>query len=394
MDQSTRKFIEEHLQDDVIALGLKAGRFPDVDMKLAVKQITGRQKLFHKVPFLYDNPEILYPVKLSVEQASSQITAEYKASLVSGNTFADLTGGFGIDFLFISRKFHRGIYVERDEALCELARHNFSLLEISDFEIVNTDSKNYISMLPEVDLVYLDPHRRNEAGKKTVYIADCEPDISKMIPTLLSKTSRILVKLSPMLDIHKAVKDIHPVSEIHIVSVENECKEVLLLIDSKIDGDRKLLVKTISFFKNREPQLFDFYMHEEERSVAAYADEIEHYLYEPNSAIFKSGGFKLISHRFNLKKLHPNTHLYTSNVLDKDFPGRIFEVDEVLDNRKNSLKMLARKYTQANVAVRNYPLSVEEYKKKSGIRDGGANYVFACRLFSGDYLNIVCRKAK
>jgi 16S rRNA G966 N2-methylase RsmD len=399
MDNRTKEFIQEHLNDDVLKLGLLSKRYPDIDIPLAIRQISGRQKFRKKVPVFYLNPDIQFPKQISVEQSSSEITAKYKSSITSGNTFADLTGGFGVDFYFLSQQFSHGIYVERDEELCELASHNFKVLGIKSFEIQQKSAEDYLSTIPDVDLIYVDPHRRNSSGKKTVLISDCEPDVSVLATQMLAKSPKILIKLSPMLDISQALTDLPQTSEIHILAVENECKEILLVLgknnpDNEFSAGRKenIVIKTRNFKKNGNPQCFDFQLDTEVGAEVDFAISSHKFLYEPNAAIMKSGAFKSVAAHYELKKFHPNTHLYTADELKPDFPGRIFIKEQFYGNTKNDFRLLKQNYPKANIAVRNYPLSVEEYKKKSGIKDGGNVYIFAFKAYEGNFINFVCNK--
>ena len=399
MNKQTKDFIQEHLNDDVIQLGLQAKRYPDVDMLLAIRQISGRQKCRNKVPIFYENTELLFPAKLSVEQASSEITAKYKAGLFSGKTFADLTGGFGVDFYLMSQHFTHGIYVERDETLCSIAVHNFKQLKIENFDIKHQTAEDFLDSMPEVDLIYIDPHRRNSSGKKTVLITDCEPDVSLLVSQLLKKSPQVLIKLSPMLDIHQAIAVLPQTTEVHVIAVENECKEVLFILDSiKLDIDisaediRNVLIKTANFQKNNCIQSFDFQLNEELISESEFTTSPLQFLYEPNAAIMKSGAFKSVATRFGLKKMHPNTHLYTDEALKNDFPGRIFEIEAVFGNSKADLRLLKQTYPKANIATRNYPLTVDAFRKKSGIKDGGDHYLFAMKTYLGNFSIVACKK--
>jgi 16S rRNA G966 N2-methylase RsmD len=398
MDKQTEKFIREHLRDDVIQLGLQSKRYPDVDIQLAIKQISGLQKVKCKIPQLYENDEILFPRQLSIEQSSSEMTAKYKAGLFSGNAFADLTGGFGIDFYFLSQHFKHGMYVECDEELCHLAKHNFNVLNIPSYEIHQTNADDFLMIMPDVDLIFIDPHRRSNSGKKAVLISDCEPDASALAKKMLDKAPTVLIKLSPMLDIHQAIKEIPETVEVHILAVENECKEVLLVLKRKDEvkilqqQENQVFIKTINFLKSGEYQQFDFIIEEENVAKPDFADSPAHFLYEPNAAIMKSGAFKTISARYKLKKLHVNTHLYTDATLQNHFPGRIFRVKEVFGNSKVDLKKLKEKYPKANVSTRNYPLSVDDFRKKTGIKDGGDDYLFALKTSSEKNIIIACDK--
>lgn len=393
MNKITQEFIQQHINDDILKLSLQSKKYPDVDFSLAIRQIAGKQKFRRKVPLFYTHPDILFPVQLSVEQASSEETAKYKSEMVSGGVFADLTGGFGVDFYFLSQKFVHGMYVERDKQLCELANSNFKALGIKSFEILNQNAENFISGMPEVDFIYLDPHRRSESGKKTVRISDCEPDVSVLIEKMLERSRKIMIKLSPMLDIMQAIADIPQTTEIHIIAVENECKEVLLIINKDTQHeDKRVHLFTSNLLKKEKRQKFDFQLDDEVHCEAIFTNYPLQYLYEPNAAIMKSGAFKTIGSRFGLKKFHPNTHIYTDNTLKDDFPGRIFFIEEVKGNTKDDFKLLKQKYPKANISLRNYPLSVEEYKKKSGIKDGGDFYIHALKANDNNFLNIISHR--
>jgi len=399
MDNQTKEFIQEHLNDDVLQLGLQSKRYPDIDMSLAIKQISGRQKFRKKVPVFYSNPDIYFPKQISVEQASSEITAKYKSRITSGNTFADLTGGFGVDFYFLSQQFSHGIYVEREEQLCKLASHNFKVLGIKSFEIQLKSAEDCLTTMSDVDLIYVDPHRRNNSGKKTVFISDCEPDVSVLATQMLEKSPKILIKLSPMLDISQALVTLPQTTEVHILAVENECKEILVVLEKNnsdeefsAKGKENIVIKTCNFPKNGNPQYFDFQLDTEAGVEVDYTISSHKFLYEPNAAIMKSGSFKSVAAHYGLKKFHPNTHLYTADELIPDFPGRVFINEQVYGNTKNDFLLIKQNYPKANIAVRNYPLSVEEYKKKSGIKDGGNVYIFAFKANDGNFLNIVCNK--
>lgn len=393
MDKITLEFIQQHINDDILKLSLQSRKYPDIDFPLAIRQIAGKQKFRKKVPLFFLHPEILFPVQLSVEQASSEDTAKYKSDLVSGNAFADLTGGFGVDFYFISQKFAHGIYVERDIQLCELANSNFKTLGINSFKILNQKAEDFIKEMPEVDFIYLDPHRRSESGKKTIRISDCEPDVSVLIEKMLERSRKVMIKLSPMLDIRQAIADVPQTTEIHIIAVENECKEVLLIINRDTQHDDKSVhLFTTNILKNGKSQQFDFHLDDEANSEAVFTNSPLQYLYEPNAAIMKSGAFKTIGSRFGLNKFHPNTHIYTDNTLKTDFPGRIFSIQEVTGNSKDDFKLLKQKYPKANIILRNYPLSVDEYKKKSRIKDGGDYYIHALKANDNNLLNIISRR--
>ena len=378
MNLKTNKFIAENKEADVHQLALLSGRFPEVDMALAIRQIHGKQKIKSKVPLFYSNEEILYPRQLSLEQSSSESTANYKSKLCNGNSLVDLTGGFGVDCYFMARRFKQVTYVEHLEELCTLAKHNFRALNREDIQIIHAETDQYLLEMDHADWIFIDPARRSTAGKKVVMLSDCEPDVSSLYPLLLKKATQVMIKLSPMMDISQAYRELPNTSEIHIISIENECKEVLLVLNQTVGN--AIQVKTINVGKNNENQLFGYELDNELKAEVSFAPKVDKYLYEPNAAIMKSGAFKLIGNRFALNKLHKNTHLYTSNDYIPEFPGRIFEVTGQCGNSKNELKDLSLRTPKANISTRNYPLSVEELRKKLKIRDGGDIYLFACTM--------------
>jgi 16S rRNA G966 N2-methylase RsmD len=391
MNQKTKQFITEHEKDDIFALKLQHRNDSEIDIDLAIRQIIGKQKVKSKIPLFYDAEDILYPVQLSLEQSSSELTAKYKSSLCKGNTLVDLTGGFGIDCCFMSEHFKQVTYVERQAELCELAEHNFKVLEKSHIRVIHAETEKHLQEMEAVDWIFIDPARRSSSGKKVVLLSDCEPDVSALSTVLLEKSNRIMIKLSPMMDITAALRELPTTSEIHILSVENECKEVLLILGQSVENNKKM--KAINFGKNNENQVFEYSIDDELNAIASFTSAIEKYLYEPNAAVMKSGAFKLVGDRFNLRKLHKNTHLYTSNKLLPDFPGRIFETRHLWGNSKAELKELAQHLPKANITTRNYPISVDELRKKLKIKDGGDTYLFACTLADEQKIIIECKKA-
>ncbi len=362
MDEKTRLFIENHLQDDIHQLVLQAQRYPDIDMTLAIRQIKGRRKMQYKVPAFYKCKEILYPAGLSLEQSSSEITAGYKAALCRGNTFTDLTGGFGVDCYFLAKNFRKAAYVEKQKELCDIATHNFNVLNAHNIQIINESAEDYLNKTEAVDCIYIDPARRNKNGKKLVLLSHCEPDITCLAPQLLEKAQKVMIKLSPMLDVSSAINDLPAIAEIHIVAVENECKEILLLLQK--EQTENINISTINFLKNGKKEVFQYDYHLEKESSIAYTAEVKKYLYEPNAAIMKSGAFKLTAQHYQLEKLHPNTHLYTSDNYREEFPGHVFEVKEVWENSNKILKKHTEKLKQANITTRNFPTGTDELRKK------------------------------
>ena len=395
IDEHTRAFIREHTDDDVRRLALQAARFPQVDMRVAATQIEGRRMASSKLPAWAAVEGIIYPVRLSMEQCSSEVTARYKASLVGGERLADLTGGFGIDCSYMSAQFAYTTYIERNEELCRIARHNFALLDKA-VSVIHGDSEELLAALPHQDWIFIDPARRDGAGNKVVALSDCEPDVSRLEPLLLQKATQVMVKCSPMLDVSHAVRDLHSVREVHIVSVGNECKELLLVLGDCIgcENDRLSISVHTTNFQRDEVQAFVYTMKEEQAAECTYTSSVGRYLYEPNSSLMKAGCFRLIANRWGLEKLHPNTHLYTSNSLKRDFPGRVLEVKGVHGFGKSELKRLASAVSKANVVVRNFPITPKELCKRLKLADGGDNFLYATTLAEGKKVMVLAEKVK
>lgn len=383
---TTRQFIEEHLHDDVRELALKY-RNAEVDMALALRQIEARQLLQKKVPSWSDNLDLLFPAHLSIEQCSSEATAQYKASLLQGETFDDLTGGLGVDCHIISKKFQTTDYVELNPELCELAKHNFKVLR-DNISVHNSSAEEYLKNCNSVDWIFLDPARRDVYGRKTVSIADCTPNILEINDLLLQKAHKVMVKLSPMLDISKALEELHHVKEVHVVAVANECKELLLIMERSFDGKPAFTCVNL-----QTDQPFVMFTQEEERdSAVQLTNEVSQYLYEPNAALMKGGCYKLLTQRFGVQKLHRNSHLYTSSDLIPDFPGRIFTVESWAPYNKKTKQTLLASVEKANIATRNFPLSVAELRKALKIADGDDVYLFATTM--GDNLKVIISARK
>ena len=386
MSSETLVFIREHRHDDVRTLALQADRYPLVDMAEAVVQIAGWQVAEKKVPLWAQTEGIVYPRHLSMEQCSSEVTARYKASLMRGESFADLTAGFGVDCSFLARNFSRVMYVERQEVLCELARHNFPLLGLHHIQVCQADGVEYLRQMEPVDCLFLDPARRDSYGGKTVAISDCEPDVCALEPLLVEKGRSVWVKLSPMLDIGTALRELKYLCEIHIVAVNNECKELIVLLkktsETLYQSDNEVRLFCEQAVNNLLTTPFSFTLSEERNATCTWADEVEDYLYEPGASLLKAGPYRLLSERYGVRKLQASSHLYTSHQ-EIDFPGRRFRVLEVSDFGKKNLKRFLQGVEKANLTVRNFPTSVAELRKKLKLKEGGDLYLFATTLHSG-----------
>lgn len=396
LSPETLQFIRAHRTEDVRTLALQARKYPQVDMAAAVVQIAGWQIAEKKVPLWAQTEGIQYPPHLSMEQCSSEITARYKASWLKGDTMADLTGGLGVDCSFLARNFQRVDYVERQEVLCELARHNFPLLGLPQVTVHEADGVDYLQQMEPVDCLFLDPARRDSQGGKTVAIADCEPDVQKLEPLLVEKGRTVVVKLSPMLDIFSSLRELKYIRQIHVVAVNNECKELLVVLQkpekSAPEASGEVWISCEQAVNNFLTEPFVFTYAQEKEARCPLAEEVGNYLYEPGAALLKAGPYRLLGARFGLQKLHVNSHLYTSEAL-VDFPGRRFRVLEVSGFGKKELKQLLQGVDKANLTVRNFPASVAELRKKWKLKEGGDVYLFATTLEGDRHVVIKCVKA-
>lgn len=304
--------------------------------------------------------------------------------------FVDLTGGFGVDFYWLSQGFQHRCYVEQNEQLCAISSHNFELLGL-DSTVCCCDTATYLATMPHVDLVYMDPARRNEHGGRAYSIGDCSPNVLELLPLLLEKANRVMLKLSPMLDWRKAVEDLKYVSEVHIVSVDNECKELLLMLDKECSGD--LHVVCVNLSKDGE-QSFTFSPSPflSSSSSPLLTSSPSHFLYEPNASIMKAGCFDEVEQRFPVRQIASNSHLFLSDVEIDEFPGRRFQVLAISSMNKQELRTALKEVEQANISVRNFPLRVDQLRKRLKLKDGGDVYIFATTMADGEHRLLICRK--
>jgi hypothetical protein len=391
LPQDLKDFVREHESDNIHELALHAKQYPGIDMQAAIRQITGRKIAREKIPSWYAIDSILYPKHISMEQCSSEQTARYKAGLVEGDSMVDLTGGFGIDFAFMAVKFRKkAVYAEQQKELSEIASYNFGILGLKNVSVENTDALTYLSGMPFTDLIYIDPARRDAGGKKMFRIEDCSPNILEIEDLLEKKAAGTIIKLSPMLDLTLALKSLRNISDVHIVSVENECKELLLVKDKAKAG--QCIIHCINIQKNGTDKL-SLRKEQEDSAKADYTASVGKYLYEPNTSLLKAGIYKYTAERYQLKKLHPDSHLYTSDDLRNDFQGRRFVVDNICSLGKKDIKQYLPGIGQANITTRNFPLSVQEIRKKTKLKDGGDVYIFATTLSDNSKVLIICHKA-
>lgn len=384
MNEATRQFIQAHRTEDVRRLALSGAKADGVDMPFALQQIAGWQTARKKLPSWAVIEGLIYPPHLNMEQCSSEQTAIYKKSILpvlsKKGTFVDLTGGFGVDFFWMSSASDRRIYVERNADLCEVARHNFSLLGL-EAEVVCEDAEVYLRRMEHADVIFLDPARRDQYGGRTYGIADCTPNVIELLPLLMEKADSIILKLSPMLDWRKAVDDLKGVSEVHIVSVDNECKELVLVVRSHPSDTFRLVCVNDDAWE--VPTVEASYEQKEMEAI---------YLYEPNASIMKAGCFKELEQAFDVQQLAANSHLFVSEQKVADFPGRQFVIEAAISMNKQELKAHIGQMERANVAVRNFPLTAEQLRKKLKLKDGGDMYIFGTTLSNGAHQLYICRK--
>ena len=427
MNDKTREFVAMHRDEDVRELALKAKRVEGLDLSLALDQIAGWQIASKKLPQWASYEGIIYPPHISMEQCSSQFTAQYKSeiaqtllasaatvrarvsdsaesdmqtaknvfqlsdspesdTLVAKRAMVDLTGGFGVDFSYLARGFSQATYVERQRHLCDLAEHNMAALGLDQARIVCGDGVEYLRQMGPVDFIYLDPARRDEHGSRTYAIEDCTPNVFELRDLLLSKSQYTLVKLSPMLDWRKAVADFDgTVREVHIVATGNECKELLLVLGQQVHEEPS----APRVFCVNDNQRIDY-------DSAAYTQglriggkplpEVKNYLYEPNASIMKAGCFDLVEERFGVTQVGPSSHLFVSATPVADFPGRGFAIEAIGGMNKKDIKRLLNGTKQANIAVRNFPLTAPQLRKKLKLADGGPVYLFGTTMQGCDHV--------
>ena len=438
MNQATQDFIRQHQDDDVRQLAFLGSKYPEVDMPFALDQIRGRKMARVKLPRWASIDGIIYPPHISMEQCSSEATALYKAELAErllnqqkikicefttkdtvapkfaknegtcenqGKVgFADLTGGFGVDFSYIAERLGvRAMYVERQEHLCEKAKENFLRLGLANAEVKNGDGIEVLHTLEHLSLIFIDPARRDDAGNKVVSLKDCTPDVTVLQEEMLSKADYVVIKLSPMLDWHRAISELSHVREVHIISVNNECKELLLVLSarnmgdmeaSSADGEVKRTVNLRIYCVN-DAQSFVCEKSDMEASsvkIAPSTLEEMQYLYEPNASLMKAGCFGVLSERYDARMLSKNSHLFVSREPIAAFPGRSFRIIAVSSFNKKELKRHLSGITKANIATRNFPLSVAELRKRLKLKDGGETYIFATTLSDESHVLVITEK--
>ena len=432
MNQATKEFIRQHQDDDVRQLAFLGSKYPEVDMSFALDQIRGRKMARVKLPRWASIDGIIYPPHISMEQCSSEFTAMYKAKLAArllhdkicefstesadalkfakndGTcnfqekiAFVDMTGGFGVDFSYIAARLGvKAMYVERQAHLCEAAEENFKKLGLENVVVRNEDGVEMLHSFSSQEhgdaldrkekplkLIFIDPARRDDAGNKVVSLQDCTPDVTLLQDEMLEKADFVIIKLSPMLDWHRAINELKCVKEVHIVSTGNECKELLLVLSTTNDEEAALKVYCVN-----DDQVMSY--QEDAGTMVSIATDVSamHYLYEPNVSLMKAGCFGVIATRYQVKMLARNSHLFVSQEGIDDFPGRSFRIKAISSFNKKELKRQLSGISKANIATRNFPLSVAELRKRLRLKDGGDTYLFATTLDDDSHVLYICEK--
>lgn len=388
---TTQEFILQYRMEDVKELAFRKDKYPEVDMAFALDQIEGWQRARTKLPEWAKVNGIIYPPHISMEQCSSEATAKYKRKVsksFSVDKLIDLTGGLGVDLSYMATHFKKAVYVERQTHLCTIAKHNLVLLGLHHAEVFNTDGVEFLHHLDiaqkEHTMIYLDPARRDVHGGKVYRIEDCTPNLLEIEEELLEKAEVVMVKLSPMLDIHSALSQLKHVSEVHIVSVNNECKELLFVLQKDSSF--------VHFYCVNDDNVFE-YDDMEVNPIKEHKNEIPfRYLYEPNASIMKAGFFMQLMARYPVLALGSNSHLFVSSDEIVDFPGRRFQIRKISSMNKKELKNNLSDIHKANITVRNFPLSVANLRKRLKIKDGGDDYIFATTIHETEHVLIICSK--
>ena len=386
LQPEVQKYIKDHQFDDPFVLSLKSKKRPDFPLKQAIEQIQSLQKARNKIPTWTNVENIVWPPPISIEQSSSELAAKFKAELIHGKSMADLTGGMGIDASFFADSFEEVHYVESNQKLGELAKHNFDALNKKNISIHHESAEEYLARSPEsLDAIYLDPSRRLK-DKKVFKIEDCSPNLYEIVPKCIELTNQLLIKLSPMVDLSLLGKEFSP-SKIWVVSIKNEVKEVLCLVQNEKSD---LQVYAVDLPSNGNKMIFKYYWAEEEKAENSFSLPMK-YIYEPSPGIMKTGAFKLIGHRFGLHKIHINSHLYTSNEFLEDFPGRVFFLRAAIKPDKKEIARIAPD-NKINVLTRSFPLSAEQLKKKFSLKDGGDDFLIGTTLMDGKKALLFCER--
>lgn len=384
-----QEFINNHLNSEVAVLALQKSKFPNVDWTTILNQIAAKQKAKTKLPIWFSTQNIIYPSKVSIEQSSSEKTAQYKSQLVSGENLIDLTGGFGVDDYYFAKKINNVTHCEINDALSEIVAHNFQQLKVNNITCIAGDSFEILKNLNQkFNWIYIDPSRRNEAKGKVFMLKDCLPNVPELLDFYLDFTDNIMIKTAPILDISAGLLELKNVKEIHIIAVENEVKELLWIIEKSYLKPIKIIACNLI---KETKQEFTFELGN--KSLLTYGLP-KKYLFEPNASIMKSGGFDEIAFQFEVEKLHQHSHLYTSDN-QIDFPGRVFKVDNCFEyTKQNMSRNFGMENKKANVTIRNFPETVDNIRNKWKINDGGNVYCFFTTDANNTKIVLLCSKLK
>lgn len=385
LSSDLKKFIKNNLKQNINNLALKKNPFDDYEWSWILNQIQAKQKAEKKLPTWFVNDDVIFPNTLSIEQTSSETLAKFKADLISGDKLIDLTGGFGVDDFYFAKRFKKVFHCEFQEDLSKIVQHNFKVLNANNIETVSGDSISYLENSTEkFDWIYIDPARRDDKKTKVFLLKDCTPNVVELQEFLFEKSDNILIKVAPLLDISSVLNELSNVKTIYAIGLHNEVKELLIILQRDFTDQAKLIAINISN---------DGSIHQDTFSLNDSADSQLslplNYLYEPFSSYLKLGSYNSIAAKFNISKLHKHSHLYTSNELI-DFPGRSFKIEKVIPYNKKDIKFLEN--TKCNVTTRNFPLKVEEIRKKHKIKDGGDLYVFFTTDLNNDKIVVMCKK--
>ncbi|SDS17096.1 Conserved hypothetical protein 95 [Polaribacter sp. KT25b] len=386
LQPEVQQFIVDNLKSDITKLILKGSPFDKISTQELANQIVAKQKSEHKLATWFATENIYYPPKISIEQTSSEITANYKSNLVKGDSIIDITGGFGVDCFYFSKQFKSVFHCEINKELSTIVKHNYQQLKVENIDTFSGDGIDFLKKSAQTfDCIYIDPSRRNDIKGKVFLLKDCLPNVPEIIDFLFSKSNQILIKNSPILDISSAISELKFVKEIHVIAIKNEVKEVLFLLEKNYD--KSIKIKTINSINNNAQQ-FEFNLNEV--ITSNYAEPLT-YLYEPNAAILKSGAFHQIATQLNIFKIHQHSHLYTSEKLI-DFPGRCFKIIAILNYDKKKIKRLIPT-NKANITTRNFPKTVAQIRKETNLKDGGNSYLFFTTNIQNKLICILCSKS-
>ncbi len=386
LSNEVQHYINCNIGISLSKLALQKNPYPAIDWKEILNQIEAKTKAKDKLPTWFNTEKIIYPAKVSIEQTSSEKTALYKSKLISGQKLIDLTGGFGVDAFYFSKQFSTVIHCEHNPQLSEMVSHNYNRLKAKNITCISGKSEEILSHLnDQFDWIYIDPSRRNDSKGKVFMLRDCEPNVPDSLDFYFRYAHKILIKTAPILDLTAGLKEIKHVAVIHVVALENEVKELLWEIHHGFKGSP--IIKTVNLAKDKTEE-FEF--NTDKSTVNTDYGEPEKFLFEPNAAIMKSGGFDYVGQQFHLKKLHPHSHLYTS--MERiDFCGRVFEIRDVIPYQKTAMKAHLENQ-KANITTRNFPETVEAIRKKWKIKEGGNLYTFFTTDLKNNKIVLLCNK--